>query len=68
MNEKIEFLKTFRIFSSLSKQKLQRMIYFFKEKLFIRNQVAFNENEINIDGIFFIKSGEFSVTKKVERS
>ena len=68
MNEKIDFLKTFRIFSSLSKQKLQRMVYFFKERNFSRNMIVFLENDASIDGVFFIKSGEFAVTKKVEKT
>lgn len=45
MNEKIDFLKTFRIFSSLSKQKLQRMVYFFKQRIFTRNMIVFIEND-----------------------
>ncbi len=40
------------------------MIYFFKERVYIRNQVVYLEGDTNIDGIYFIKSGEFEVKKK----
>jgi hypothetical protein len=35
-NEKIKFFKGFRVFTSLSKTKMQRMIYFLHEKVFNR--------------------------------
>lgn len=44
------------------------MVYFFKERVFARNMIVFLENDPSIEGVFFIKSGEFAVTKKVEKS
>lgn len=43
------------------------MLYFFTEKTFSRNQVIYSEGQENIDGIYFIKSGEFDLSKKVNR-
>ena len=43
------------------------MLYFFHERKYIRNQVVYNEGSQFIEGVYFIKSGEFEVTKKVSR-
>lgn len=41
------------------------MIYLFQEKSFYRKQVIFSEGQSELDGVYFIKSGEFEVAKKV---
>eukprot|EP00347_Sterkiella_histriomuscorum_P011137 403373617 len=66
VNEKVKFFKNFRIFQNLSKNKMQRMLYFFNEKTYLRKQVVYMEDIDNTDGVYFIKSGEFEVSKKVK--
>jgi hypothetical protein len=44
------------------------MIYFFHERSFSRNQNPFVEGQDDIDGVYFIKSGEFEITKKVQQN
>jgi CRP-like cAMP-binding protein len=65
VNEKVKFFKNFRIFSNLSKNKMQRMLYYFHERTYQRKQVLFMEGIDNTDGLYFVKSGEFEVSKKV---
>ena len=45
--------------------KLQKIIYFFQEKKFLRNQIVYTEGQWQIDGVYFIKRGEFEVSQKV---
>lgn len=66
LNEKVKFFKNFRIFSNLSKNKMQRMLYFFTERTYHRKQVVFMEGIDATDGVYFIKSGEFEVSKNVK--
>ncbi|CDW80269.1 UNKNOWN [Stylonychia lemnae] len=66
VNEKVKFFKNFRIFSNLSKNKMQRMLYYFQERQYHRKQVVFMEGIDNTDGVYFIKNGEFEVSKKVK--
>lgn len=66
MNEKVKFFKNFRIFANISKNKMQRMLYYFHERIYNRKQVVFMEGIDNIDGVYFIKNGEFEVSKKVQ--
>ena len=65
INEKVKFFKNFRIFQALSRTKMQRMLYFFHEKKFKRKQVLFTEGVDNTDGVYFVKNGEFEVSKKI---
>lgn len=41
INEKVKFFKGFRIFQTLSKNKMQRMLYYFEEKTFQRKQTLY---------------------------
>ena len=67
LNEKVKFFMNFRIFSTLSNIKMQRMIYYFIEKTYSRNQVVYKEGVDATDGIYFIKRGEFEVSKNLKQ-
>ncbi len=43
------------------------MLYYFQEHKFIRNQVVYREGDETVDGVYFIKNGEFEMTKKVQK-
>jgi len=66
MNEKIKYFRGFRIFDSIVKSKLLKIVYFFTEKSYKRNQVVYAQGENKIDGVYFIKSGEFEVSMKAQ--
>ena len=66
INEKVKFFKNFRIFQTLSRTKMQRMLYFFTEKKFKRKQVVYMEGVDNTDGVYFVRSGEFEVSKRIK--
>lgn len=42
------------------------MLYYFEERIYQRKQTIFSEGIDNIDGVYFIKNGEFEVSKKVK--
>jgi CRP-like cAMP-binding protein len=63
MREQISFFKEFRIFSKLRNNTVERISYYMEERKFIRNQNIYTENKSGVDGVYFIKSGEFEVYK-----
>lgn len=58
MSDQVSFLSKFSIFEGLSHVKLQRILYLLSEQDLIRNQVIFKQGDENIDGVYFIQSGE----------
>ena len=63
MNNKIAFLKNFRLFHNVNAYKLQKFIHTMKTQItYMRGQCIYCEGEKNIDGIYLIEQGEFEVS------
>jgi len=54
MNEEIKFFTNFRIFQSLSKSKMQKILLLMELRTFTRGKVIFKEGD-PVNGIYFIK-------------
>lgn len=62
INMRVEFLKNFRLAEGITKTNLVKLTQYLKEKLYRRRDVIYKEGDY-CDGIYFIKDGEFEVTK-----
>lgn len=58
-----KFLRNLPYFYDFSKIALIRFAYLLQHKSFTRNQYLFQEGEVP-DGIYFVKSGEFTICRK----
>jgi len=64
MENKINFLKSFRIFKELKDNQLQKLLYYIqKERKYVRGEKIIKQND---DGIFLISSGQVEITEDVE--
>lgn len=63
LNVIIKFMQQLIYFKSWSRVSLVRLAYFLQIKRFKRGQYIYHEGNI-IDGIYFIKEGEVTITKK----
>eukprot|EP00347_Sterkiella_histriomuscorum_P000677 403374923 len=64
VNEKVEFLKQFRILAHIQETQLQRLTYYFQEQKCNRSQLIYKCGMKN-DGVYFIKSGEFELIREI---
>lgn len=60
LDQKVEFLKRFRLSEGISKVNLTKLSYYLKDKQYRRRDLMFREGEV-ADGIFFVREGEFEV-------
>ena len=60
--EKTDFLQSFRIFSHLTLQTLQKLTYYMEELTYGFNKTVYKEGD-EPDGVYLIKEGEFEMTK-----
>lgn len=65
LDAKVEFFKNFRLSEGISRTNLNKLSYFFKEKQFRRRDIVFKEGDL-VDHIYFVKEGEFEITKTVK--
>ena len=64
LQEKVKFLKQFRILSHLSESALQRLIYYLKELKFNRGHTIFKAGQAT-DGVYLIRKGSFELSKDI---
>ncbi|KAL4449887.1 hypothetical protein ABPG74_015006 [Tetrahymena malaccensis] len=64
LREKLEFLRKFQFLDSLPTSQLMSLLHYFKINNFTQKTVIYNEGD-EADNIYFIKSGEVEVLKKV---
>jgi hypothetical protein len=64
LDAKVEFFKNFRLSEGISRTNLNKLSYFLKERIFRRRDIVYNEGD-EADVIYFVKDGEFEVSKKV---
>lgn len=62
---KVEFFKNFRLSEGISRTNLNKLSYFFKEKYYRRRDIMYKEGEL-ADHVYFIKEGEFEISKTVK--
>jgi CRP-like cAMP-binding protein len=67
LKEKIEFLRQYNIFQSLSEVNLSLLSYSMTEETFYRGQVVYQEGVDTIEKIYLIKDGEFELSKQLIR-
>ena len=60
LEDKVNFIGGFSVFSHLNKKTLFHLSYYFELRKFTRNQCLYLENDASKE-IFFIKEGEFKV-------
>lgn len=65
LDAKVEFFKNFRLSEGISRTNLNKLSYFLKEKQYRRRDLVFREGEL-ADHVYFIKEGEFEITKSVK--
>ena len=58
----MEFLRGFRIFSTLRANIIEKIYQYMRPKQFIRGQKVYSEGSSQVDGVYFITGGEFEVT------
>ena len=58
MDQAIEVLKQYEVFTKLALRRLFSLYYYVKEKHFIRNSTLFKEGDL-IDGVYLIVDGEY---------
>lgn len=63
LNSLIKFLQNVTLFQSRSKSSLVKLAYYFQPRRYKRGQVIYKEHD-QVDGIYLIKDGEITVTKK----
>lgn len=63
-----DYFRKFRIFQKLRSTALERISYYLTLKNFRMGQDVFREGTSPVDGVYFIKSGEFEVTLKRPKS
>ena len=61
LDQKVDFLKNFRLSDGISRVNLTKLSYYLKDKICRRRDIIFKEGEI-ADGIYFVKEGEFEVS------
>lgn len=67
MKRIVEELKNYRIFAKLRPNTIARIYHYLSKKEFHRGQVIYREGDSNVDYVYFITSGEFEVTKNVQK-
>eukprot|EP00347_Sterkiella_histriomuscorum_P010422 403376361 len=65
LQEKVDFLKNYKIFQGIQSGKLENLTYFLHKVEFNRGQLIYREGKDVMDKIYFIKQGEFEVTKTI---
>ena len=58
----LDFLMSFKICEGINKPTLSQLTFFLKERLYKRKYVVYKEGD-KATGLYFIKSGEFEITK-----
>ena len=64
MEKALTFYKSFDIFNSMSKQRLQSLFYVFKPRQLDKGSFLFREGDKSIDGVYFVISGQLSRIKE----
>lgn len=67
LNSRVNFLQGLPLFSFWTKKSLMKLSYYFRELRLVRKQVVFAEGESG-DDLFFIKQGEFQLSKIIQHS
>jgi len=67
LNQKVDFLKKFPIFTQWTRTAMQKVTYHFREKMYKRKQAAFVIGD-EANYLFFIKEGEFQVLETISHS
>jgi CRP-like cAMP-binding protein len=67
LNTMTKFLYEMAYFNTRSKSALIKLAYFFQTKKYSKSQVIFRENDC-VDGVYFIKEGEVTITKRSKES
>ena len=62
MKQMSDYFRQFRIFNKLRAGALERIQYYMVLKTFTLGQTLFKEGLSRVDGIYFIKSGDFEIT------
>jgi hypothetical protein len=62
--EKTSYLKDISFLKDVTKTKLSKITYFFKEREYIRGQTVYSEGELG-QCVFIVKEGEFELQKMV---
>lgn len=62
-----EYFRQFRIFKKLRAAALERIQYYMKEREFTLGQTLFRQGHSEVDGVYFIKNGDFEVTVQSEQ-
>ena len=62
----VAFFRSFRIFSTLRANVIEKVFKYMKSKKFLRGQKVYREGVSEIDGLYFITSGEFEITQSVD--
>ena len=62
----LDFLMRFKICEGINKPTLSQLTFFLKERQYKRGYVVYREGE-RATGIYFIKGGEFEITKVMEQ-
>lgn len=62
LQEKVNFLQKLPLFSSMAKQSLQKLSYYFEIQKYCKNQYVYRE-DTPIDMVYFIESGDFQIYK-----
>jgi CRP-like cAMP-binding protein len=63
INRFIAFSRCYQIFNDIPKSYLERFYYLYEQRNYKKGQIIFREGD-KLDGIYFIKSGEFLLSKK----
>ena len=65
--ERVSFLKNYKIFININPSKLENLTYFLLKMECNRGQVIYREGVDEMDRLYFIKSGEFEMTKAINK-
>ncbi|CDW85251.1 UNKNOWN [Stylonychia lemnae] len=66
LQERVNFLLNYKIFTNINPSKLEKLTYFLQQQEYNRGQVIYKESKDVMDYIYFIKNGEFEMTKSVK--
>ncbi len=64
IQEKVQFLKQFRILSHIPETQLQRLIYYLQEIKINRGRVMFQTGQAT-DGLYLVKQGSFELNRDI---
>ena len=65
MKRIVEEIQNYRIFSNLRPNVIAKIFFYLERVEFSRGRTIYREGDTNVDTVYFIKEGEYAVTKAV---